>query len=105
MDHLKRFSELCSSLLTREGRLVIVLPVYVEKTWTMEFMMKGLYLLSELRVRHRPDSPCSVSILTYGFTLDRCEIGYLEIYGENGQYTKEYMELCGHFIRTVDLNR
>ncbi len=104
MDQLKKFAGLCSSLLARDGRLVIVLPVYAEKTWTMEFMMKGLYLQSELRIRHRAYSPCSVSILTYGFTLDRCVIEYLELYDENDQYSKKYLELCGSFIRKVDLN-
>jgi tRNA1Val (adenine37-N6)-methyltransferase len=95
---LVNFSDLCSSLLMKEGKLMLVLPVLFEKMWTLEMMKKGLFLQSEIKLRHHKYAPFSLSVLTYGRTLEYYKIDYLDMFDENGKYSGNYRRLCGQFI-------
>ncbi|HQX43972.1 MAG TPA: methyltransferase [Saprospiraceae bacterium] len=84
--------------LSKDGLFLIVMPIGLESLWTTELIMKGLYPVEYLKIKHSEKSATSLVCVAYSRFSSFVNFAELVILNEKGDYSEAYKELTQNFI-------
>ncbi|HNQ12322.1 MAG TPA: methyltransferase [Bacteroidia bacterium] len=99
-DETLNFDELieCSAdLMHKESKLSLILPKKESDLFIEKCRVNGLFCLRKTMVYTKANKEVKRVLLEFGYTNSACDTNLLCLRNEDGDYTREYLNLVEHF--------
>lgn len=94
---LRNFSIFCSKNLSEDGKIMLVLPEFMEQTWSFQMAIRGFSLCELLEIKNKSKVPTSLVICTYRKNFDCLKRSKISIKHHDEKNTFEFLNLIKGF--------